>query len=287
MIHRPDSATWDLVAENYSVDFDAFNLDLGQELVGLFTSLGVDPKRPIAELGSGSGHLSGLLAKAGFNVTLMDFSQASLDKAQTLFQRHGLEGTFLNRDLMALDGSERFQLTWNSGVMEHFDDASLLEAFQAIHRATDSHFVFLVPNPESLPYLLYRAAKAANGSWDVGEEFLRLTYDRYLAWSGFEIQETRYLGWGITKNFFDYFLGDRSREAVFSKLVDEGYVHERNAYLKAYVCRKVAGAVPAIPEPRPEDPTLATTFRFDEMAKALPPVGRRRKAGLLDRLRGR
>ncbi len=46
-------------------------------------------------------------------------------------------------------------------------------------------------------------------------------------------------------------------------------------------------AVPAIPDPRPEDPTLATTFRFDEMAKALPPVGRRRKPGLLDRLRGR
>lgn len=286
MTHRPRSATWDLVAERYNTDFDVYNLDLGQELAGLFGSLGVDPQRPIAELGSGSGHLSGLLARAGFNVTLMDFSQASLDKAQLLFQRHGLQGTFLNRDLMALDGSERFQLTWNSGVMEHFDDTSLLEAFQAIHRATETHFVFLVPNPESLPYLLYRAAKAANGSWDVGEEFLRMNYDQYLQWAGFRVEATRYLGWGITKNFFNYFLKEDNREAVFSKLVDEGYVHERNAYLKAYICRKVEGA-PAPPDPRPEDPTLGRTFHFDEMAKRLPRVRRQRPLDFLNVLRKR
>ncbi len=266
MNKKPNSQTWDLVADAYGAEFTVFERDLASDIKDIFTMLGIDSSQEIAELGSGSGHLSGLLAQAGYLVALLDFSERSLDKSRQLFKKHCLSGRFLKRDIFDLDGTERFYLTWNSGVMEHFDDIALIEAFAAINRATDRFFVFLVPNSESLPYLLYRFKMTKQGRWNVGDEYLRKDYRRFLEQCGFGVREVRYCGWEITKNFYEYFAQDSEKARMFNTLVDNDLVPAINAYLTCYVCEKVkeVGSDPIkLPEP---DGTDEITCRFDRIA---------------------
>lgn len=266
MSKRPESKTWDQVADAYSAKFTVFERDLVSDLKDIFSELGIDSSREIAELGSGSGHLSGLLAQAGFHVTLLDFSEKSLDKSRQLFREHGLSGRFLKCDIFDLDGAEKFYLTWNSGVMEHFDDSALIDALTAINRATERYFVFLVPNSESLPYLLYRFKMTRQGRWNVGDEYLRKNYRRFIEQCGFGVREVRYCGWEITKNFYEYFEHNSENARAFNSLLDNGFVPGVNAYLTCYVCEKVkdVGNDPLeLPEP---DGTEEITRRFDRVA---------------------
>lgn len=266
MSNRPESKTWDQVADAYSAKFTIFERDLVSDLMDIFTKLGIDSSQEIAELGSGSGHLSGLLAQAGLKVTLLDFSEKSLDKSRQLFREHGLSGRFIKGDIFDLNGTEKFYLTWNSGVMEHFSDSALIDALASINRATERYFVFLVPNCESLPYLLYRFKMTQQGRWNVGDEYLRKDYKRFLEQCGFEVCEVRYCGWEITKNFYEYFEHYPENVRMFSTLRDNGLVPDVNAYLTCYICEKIKeiGSDPI--RLSEQDDTEELTRRFDRVA---------------------
>lgn len=266
-MNRPSSAIWDKVAKNYTSDFKVFDRDLAQEMTRIFERLGVEKHHQVIELGAGSGHISGLLAQSGYNVTLLDFSADSLAKAQELFQRHSLKGQFIKKDIFEL-GDKSYYLTWNSGVMEHFDHAALFEALSAINKATESFFVFLVPNAESLPYLLYRYKMSKQGKWNVGDEFLRLNYESYIKAAGFELLEKRYMGWEITKNFFEYFEQNKVNIQAFNHLIDEKLVPPSSAYLVCYICRKVGAPDDALHQTLvAKDDTDAITRKFDKASQ--------------------
>ena len=276
MSQRPDPGTWNAVAERYTSEFAPYELDLARDVDGIVRGLGIDGSRPIAELGCGSGHLSALLARGGLKSVLMDFSDVSLDKAREVFAREKLEAEFRRQDIFALDGSTCYALTWNSGVMEHFDDPSLRDALCAINRATEGWFVCIVPNPASVPYLLYRYAINGKGEWAVGDEYLRTNYPIFFGLAGFEVVETRYIGWEYTKHFFRAYSGRTDRGGMFDRLADERLLPETSAYLVAYVCRKVREA-PAEPPPLPEGlvDTVDHTRRFDQVTRHIPRVKRR------------
>ncbi|RDY71529.1 class I SAM-dependent methyltransferase [Halobacillus trueperi] len=234
--NKPSSKTWDKVSENYTNFINDDEIDLAIELMMLFNSLDLDIDNSLLELGSGSGHLSGIFSKYGYEVSLLDFSEVALSKSMDFFNNHSMEGHFIKGDLMELNLlDQQYDVTWNSGVMEHFDDKSLFESLKSIRRVTKKKFIFLVPNPDSLPYLLFRQKLMAEGKWEYGEEYLRNDYDAFLEKSGFKLIKKEFLGWNYSESQLKMLLKNNIPTKGLSKLVKNNLFSKENSYLIAYV----------------------------------------------------
>jgi SAM-dependent methyltransferase len=235
-IGRPLSEIWDRVSSNYTLDINSDESSLAMDIINLFRPLEIDLNSSIIELGCGSGHISGILSIYGYNVSLLDFSEVALSKAKEFFNHYFLKGSFIKGDLMNLNFlGQEFDVTWNSGVMEHFDDKSLYEALLSIRKVTKKYFVFLVPNPDSLPYLLFRHKLMAEGRWEYGEEFLRNDYETFLNKSGFKLIKKEFVGWNYTHSQLNMLLNDNKSVDSLSKLVQNNLISKDNSYLIAYV----------------------------------------------------
>jgi SAM-dependent methyltransferase len=85
----------------------------------------------VAVLGCGRGHEALLFAKHGFEVVGFDFAPAAISAARQLAQKHGVEATFLQRDI--------FDLT--PEFAEHFDYVVEHTCFCAIPPTKRSQYV--------------------------------------------------------------------------------------------------------------------------------------------------
>lgn len=234
--HHPNIQTWDKVAENYGLEITADEEDIAENLITILHSLGLNKGSSLLELGSGSGHLSGIMAKAGFKVSLLDFSQIALDKAQSFFKYHNLEGCFIHDDITDLSIiNQEYDLVWNSGVMEHFSDEKLLSTLQAIKKITTKFFLCIVPNPSSLPYLLYRYKLMREGNWLYGKEYLRYDYEVFFKNAGFYLLKQYPLGWNSTKYFIEYISDNNKTKRYFNEMVDNRLISANEAYLIGYL----------------------------------------------------
>ncbi|MEA2037368.1 MAG: class I SAM-dependent methyltransferase [Nanoarchaeota archaeon] len=80
-------------------------------------------KGNIIELGCGSGIMSARLAEKGYDVTVFDISKEALRISNGNFVKNKAKGNFVQGDLLNIQlkpGS--FDIVWNQGVIEHFDD---------------------------------------------------------------------------------------------------------------------------------------------------------------------
>ncbi len=231
---RPD--IWDNVAKEYSYEINENEKEIANGLIEIFQWLKLPENANLLELGSGSGHISGLLNKSGYNVTLLDFSQTALEKSKDFFSYYNLEGNFINGDIFDLTMiAPNYDIVWNSGVMEHFNDDKLLEALKSIKQVIKKYFIFLVPNPLSLPYLLFRYKKMRENNWQFGTEYLRKDYDVFLRKAGFKTLRKQYLGWNFTKYFISGAYESEDVYQYYKDLVDNNLIPEENAYLEVYV----------------------------------------------------
>ena len=147
--------TWDRVAQDYNNEILQQEIQLQEEIADLFQKYDIESGSKIIELGSGSGHLSFLFSEKGYETHLLDFSPKALEKCEMLFKTKGRQGRFINADLTKdLPLEEKYKVAWNSGVLEHFDDEKLKEIAANIAKIDAEYFVFIVPNPKSIPYLL-------------------------------------------------------------------------------------------------------------------------------------
>jgi 2-polyprenyl-3-methyl-5-hydroxy-6-metoxy-1,4-benzoquinol methylase len=234
--NQPLPEIWDLVSESYSLEIRKDEEELADEIFNIFQLLKIKTDANLVEVGSGSGHLSGLLARRGFNVTLLDFSPKAIEKSKEFFKTHSFEGQFINRDLYELEYTDsNYDVVWNSGVMEHFNDVELLNAFKSIRKITKNYFVFLVPNPKSIPYLLFRYKLVKDGSWSYGKEYLRENYEEILNMAGFKIIDKKYLGLQYSKAHMEIIFEKNKGVKEFEELVNCGLIPEESAYLIAYI----------------------------------------------------
>lgn len=235
----PTIDIWDEVAKTYELEINAAEIGLAAEIKRYIQKYEVLPGSKLVELGSGSGHLSAILAQEGYDVTLLDFSPVALEKAKSTFHELGLRGTFINGDLLgdlSFLGDE-YDLAWNSGVMEHFDESNLSRAFQSISKIKAKYYLFVVPNPNSIPYLLFRYKTMANGEWVWGKEFLRKNYSSLLFENGFTVINEGYLGASFSEQHLKYVLGE-DFELPFKELVDYGLISSMENYLKVFVAMR-------------------------------------------------
>lgn len=232
----PTIDVWDEVAKTYELEINAAEFGLAAEIKRYIQKYEVLPGSKLVELGSGSGHLSAILAQEGYDVTLLDFSSVALEKAEATFHKLGLKGTFINGDLLGDLSSlgDEYDLAWNSGVMEHFDESNLSRAFQSISKVKAKYYLFVVPNPNSIPYLLFRYKTMTNGEWAWGKEFLRKNYSSLLLENGFTVVNEGYLGASFSEQHLKYVLGEEY-SLPFKELVDYGLISSMESYLKVFV----------------------------------------------------
>ena len=166
-------ALWDGIAEQYGTDADEGEREVYEKLKRILEDEGIPPKgSSLLEAGSGSGQISALLARDGYDVTLLDFSDVALAKSREIFERNGLEARFILADLFEMDPQKTgtHDVVWNSGVLEHFDGWQVIDALQAMSRTAKRLVIFLVPNPGSGHYMEFRQKALKDGAWQWGLE---------------------------------------------------------------------------------------------------------------------
>ena len=237
---KPSIETWDEVSQNYSLEINESEVEISEYILDVFKKLKISSTNSIIELGSGSGHLSALLAQQNFQPTLLDFSPVAISKSKDLFDQKKLSAKFIQEDIFNLDKIPKFDVAWNSGVMEHFDDDNLAKVLKKIYDQTNDYFVFLVPNPDSVSYLIWRYGLIADNKWPYGYEFLRKDYCDFLTKTGFKIVSKQYLGSKISRWQFSSFVKNNLELNKIDDLINNQLLPSSNSYLVAYICSKKA-----------------------------------------------
>lgn len=236
---RPKINTWDTVANTYDNKLSKGSKEIAGFLSHQFKTNHITHQDTILELGSGSGHISAQLAQKKYQVNLLDFSQNALEKSKFLFNKYKLKANFIEEDIFNLDKlNQKFDVIWNSGVMEHFDDKNLKIVFKKIYKKTNKLFIFLVPNPQSLVYLLWRYKLTKEKKWIYGEEHLRKNYDTILNESGFKKVLSTYLGWNFTKDHLKILFENSISSKYLCEMINSKNIPLNEAYLVAYICHK-------------------------------------------------
>lgn len=138
-------------------------------------------KLRVVEVGSGRGEVSALFALRGSEVTLLDYTQAALDKAKlfygTLAERSNrpLKVNYLLADVLNLPNEliGSFDVAMSFGLSEHFTDAERRALIENHVRLTGSGGISFnsVPNARCIPYRIFKFFAELLGAWSVGEEF--------------------------------------------------------------------------------------------------------------------
>ncbi|MCM8747639.1 methyltransferase domain-containing protein [Thermomicrobiaceae bacterium CFH 74404] len=125
---------YDVIAEYYDLEFDAFTED-----VDLYLAFAQRAGTPVLELGCGTGRLLLPLARAGFEVEGVDRSAAMLARAAERLNRHGLSHVRL-RQADVTDLSELPERHYSlvvlavNGFLHLLDRAAQVTALEQIHR---------------------------------------------------------------------------------------------------------------------------------------------------------
>ena len=126
----------------------------------------------LLELGSGTGAMSAVLARAGRRVILLDWSRDCVRFGRDVVAALGGNARTVQADILhALplrDGS--VDCVWSSGVLEHFTDDELLAVLRESARVSRRLVVSLVPNAASLPYRIGKWHQERTGAWPWGKE---------------------------------------------------------------------------------------------------------------------
>ena len=262
-LDRPQIETWDKVSEFYSMDIPPHEENISNEILDVMKKYGITKSDTFIELGSGSGHISGIFNKHGHKVTLLDFSKVALEKSREFFNKHNFNGEFIEGDIFNLpDLKKTFDISWNYGVMEHFDDEALYKALLSIRKATNKYFVIVLPNPESFTYLLHRLKIMKSGYWIYGTEYLRTDYKEFLKQTGFELVAKEFICKDLTLGMIDVLGKNKELSDNYTELLNAGLM-DNSKSLVCYVAKVTD--IPADSKV-PFGDTRKTTEIFDAIA---------------------
>lgn len=108
----------------------------------------------VIEVGCESG-TTNMLLENSLEKHFLDLNDEILEKVELACERIGVQGKFLHMDMFSMDcANESYDLVFNSGVVEHFDQverAQLLKEYARILKPNGT-MVLAIPNHYSLPY---------------------------------------------------------------------------------------------------------------------------------------
>ncbi len=113
----------------------AGNGESGEKLTSVFVELvkGLDNVKSICDLGCGNGHITGRLARLGYDVTGVDASRSGIQIARRAYPEANFVEALIDRELPAKTDLGNFDLVVSSDVIEHlYRPSDLLEAARAL-----------------------------------------------------------------------------------------------------------------------------------------------------------
>ncbi len=102
----------------------------------------------ILEFGSSTGHISYRLAKDNYDITLLDIRDDAIESAKNNFKKNNVKANFICANIF--DKNNRYNLAWNSGLIQCFDDNNKDKLINKLSGITNRLLLFYpdVENPE-------------------------------------------------------------------------------------------------------------------------------------------
>ena len=128
----------------------------------------------VIEIGAGTGSYGALMAREGALVTVLDYSDVALERANQFFERNGLSAEFVKKDALSLTGYllGAYDVSMSFGLAEHFIGEARSKIFKAhfdVLRRGGMVFIS-VPNCFNLPYRIFQFVAERGGYWRWGKE---------------------------------------------------------------------------------------------------------------------
>lgn len=177
-IQRNTSVFWDESVKNNTFDDHKHHIETIKKSLfwkrinkAILDRFGSYNHLKIIELGSGQGLFSMLMAKQGGEVTLLDFSETSLNNAKLFFQKEKVEAKFIKADILNFKDNKKYDVVMSFGVAEHFQDKERFDVQK-------THFdlckpcgmsVIAVPNKSCLFYRVWLFIARITGFFMVEE----------------------------------------------------------------------------------------------------------------------
>ncbi|MBS3151261.1 class I SAM-dependent methyltransferase [Candidatus Woesearchaeota archaeon] len=120
----------------------------------------------ILEPGCGSGYVSIQFAKEGYNVTFLDNSDIALKLVKEQYPKANTIKADINKMPFR---SSTFDLTWNYGVIEHFDNPEKVVKEMIRVTKEQGKLILVVPAYMSLMHFLYKILNAFN-LWTIDKQ---------------------------------------------------------------------------------------------------------------------
>jgi SAM-dependent methyltransferase len=125
-----------------------------------------------ADLGCGRGENSAVLARAGRQTTLVDWSQDNLAFSRAMYQALGLTGRYCRADItrpLPLE-SNSIDMVFSCGVFEYFDASQIDAILSEMFRIARKRVIIMVPNARAVGYRLGKWYLEQRGKWEWGGE---------------------------------------------------------------------------------------------------------------------
>lgn len=171
-----DQATWtDVYAQqcrqsllDLAENPSSFQLGLKNVLEGL--DVGASPR--IVEVGAATG-VTSLILDDRFNKTLLDLNPTAIELAKWLYSEIGVWAEFVVADMFDMPlPSERFDVAFNAGVVEHLTRSDSLAMLSEMARITrpGGWVVVAFPNHFDLRYRIAYLSRLRSGVWGYPRE---------------------------------------------------------------------------------------------------------------------
>lgn len=234
-ITQKSKEVWDKVAQSYISELTSSDIEIADAIEKSLKDLGLSSDIKLIELGCGSGNISARLGQKGYKVSLLDFSSTAIEKAKQVCEKYNVKAKYYEQDFFNLEGVEQQDIVWNSGVLEHFNAHELSLILKEVKRLKAKYFIFLVPNINSLPYILFRYHKMSHQEWEYDYEYLRDNYKDIVESLGMKVVGTQYLAKELTNYLFS--VGNENSQYVqyLTELNENNLLEDSQLYLKMYV----------------------------------------------------
>jgi len=204
----------------------------------IFDNLGELQELKAIEVGSGLGVYSYILAQAGVDVTLLDYSKKAINIAKSLFQQGGLKADFLINDALSIDANlyGKYDLAISFGTVEHFQCPERLKVMEAHTKLVRKGgiVVISVPNKAFLMHEFLKAFLCFRHKWKLGYEGAFTHAELFEAAKALELSNIKIIGSAFLSDFQRYLRMYRSTRLAVKCLgepPEKSPITERASYL--------------------------------------------------------